>query len=56
MTGHVHEHCATPRTWFRRAGAVWCCPCGRLHVLAIGCCYAGCVKSWQPWTPQKQTS
>jgi hypothetical protein len=49
MVNVIESHfCTLPRTWFKRAGRLAVCEvCAELHVLTIGCCEGGCVKSWE---------
>lgn len=33
MSGHVKEHCNTPRAIFKKVGTVWLCTCGTAWVI-----------------------
>lgn len=47
MAGHVIEHCDLPRTWFRRAGSVWACSCGKLYRITYVGAYDSVIKTWE---------
>ena len=43
-----HHGCPTPRTWFRRCGAVWACSCGKLWTLGLAFDFFSASKAWVP--------
>lgn len=44
----MNHGCHTPKTLFRRMGAVWACSCGELWTLGLAYDFFSCSKAWVP--------